>query len=37
MKKFLETLEFIVGIVLVIVAAYLAMRIKQQLGISPEL
>lgn len=33
MKKFLETLEFIAGIALIIVAVYLVTKIREQLGI----
>lgn len=34
MKKFVETLEFVIGIALLVATAYLAMRIKQLLGIA---
>lgn len=33
MKNFLEILEFIAGIVLIIAAIYLVTRIREQLGI----
>lgn len=33
MKKFLEALEFIAGIALIIVTVYLVTKIRQQLGI----
>lgn len=33
MKKILETLEFIAGMALIIVVAYLVTKIREQLGI----
>lgn len=33
MKKFLEIAEFVIGIMLVMTAAYLVTKIRQQLGI----
>lgn len=36
MKKFLETLEFMAGVALIIVTVYLVTKIREQLGIPVE-
>ena len=33
MKKFIEIVQFVIGIMLVMAAAYLVTKIRQQLGI----